>query len=390
VRVAYSDTPRVWHEVPTLGTDDINCAIAPLSETSALLVYAGGSGLAWARLEGAEWVEHGVIDPNPWHGLHPRFAFRPSGGLWLFWTTKYWAHVSSYRDGVWSRGDSLQALHPPGETFWSAWGDMSRDHEERPLLAWGDLGYGYTYRDVACVSFPTETGWATGEEVPGSDGGWDPTVTRDRNGDAWVAWWPIRLGRTYWNHTYVSATASEPSILGVEDRLVVSWTLSEPAPGSYWAVLRAEGDGEFVDVARVRADSTVAMSWNDATAPQGQVLRYRIRRESVDTRYEWLSDEAVWAVSLSAFGLMVRGPQPVLDLARMQLIGAVAGPAEVQIYDVQGRRMWMTRLVADGTGRDDVQLDMRGRREFRSGLYFVRAVDASGRMTPAVKLAVLR
>jgi hypothetical protein len=35
------------------------------------------------------------------------------------------------------------------------------------------------------------------------------------------------------------------------------------------------------------------MSWTDDLASGGP-LRYRIRRESVDTRYEWLNEEVVW------------------------------------------------------------------------------------------------
>ena len=86
----------------------------------------------------------------------------------------------------------------------------------------------------------------------------------------------------------------------------------------------------------------------------------------------------------------MHGPQPVLDLARMQLLGAVAGPVELSVYDVQGRRVLSWQMTASGSGRDDVDMDLRGRLSFRSGLYFVRAVDAGGRKTLAVKVAVLR
>lgn len=77
-----------------------------------------------------------------------------------------------------------------------------------------DLGYGTTYHDVACISFPTDSGWAMGEEVPESGAVFDPTVARDRNGDAWVVWWKIGCCGVYSTHTYVSATSSTPRIRG--------------------------------------------------------------------------------------------------------------------------------------------------------------------------------
>lgn len=388
VRTAYSDTVGSWHELPEIGYDDAMCAIAPLSETSAMVVYAGASGLAWRRLDGEQWTEGGVLDSRPWVGTHPRFSPRPSGGYWLFWTERSQVHVSSYRDGQWERGDSLVAIHPPGTTFWAAWGEVTRDSSERPLLAWGDLGYGYTYYDILCLSFPTEAGWAPGDEVPGSIGAYDPTVARDRNGDGWVGWW--KDGHVYTNHTYVSATTSVPSLATFKDDVTVSWTLSEPAPDSYWAVLRAEWNGEYKQVARVRAGPSTQMSCVDQGVPHEGILRYRIRRESVDKRYEWLSPEMIWGSPLAVFGLIVNGPQPVLDLARMELIGAAAGPVSIQLYDIQGRRVQTHRMIADGSGRDTVRFHLAAQSDLHSGVYFVRAVDARGRVTAAVRLVVLR
>ena len=109
VRTAYSDTVGIWHELPEQGIDEDLCTIAPLSETSAMIVYAGQSGLAWAIVEGDQWVRSGNLDPVPWRALHPRFRVRPSGGLWLLWTDRLWVHVSRYQDGQWFRGDSLKA-----------------------------------------------------------------------------------------------------------------------------------------------------------------------------------------------------------------------------------------------------------------------------------------
>lgn len=159
VRTAYSDTARIWHELPRLGIDQDHCAIAPLSERSAMMVYVGESGLAWARAVDGTWVEQGVLDTRPLTAAHPKLRLRPEGGLWLLWTEHYWVHVSMYDGTRWWRGDSLVAPHAAGETYWASWCDASLDAAARPVLVWGDLGYGYTYRNVVSIAFPDDQGW---------------------------------------------------------------------------------------------------------------------------------------------------------------------------------------------------------------------------------------
>ncbi len=390
LRAAYSDTVGTWHELPRQGVDEDHCTMAPLSDHAAMLVYAGQSGLAWSMVEGEQWTRSGVLDPRPWAPLHPRFRFRPSGGLWLLWTESRWVHVSSYRDGQWQRGDSLQCVHPQG-TFVAGWCDASRDTAERPVLAWGDLGYGYTYRDVTCISVPTDSGWAPGEEVPGSDGGFDPTVTRDRNGDVWVAWWLLREGGVYFAHTYVSATASDPQLSGEGPSLTVMWTLSEPAPGSEWVVLRSPGDGDFQAVARLRAGASREVSWTDTTAPAATLLRYRIRRESVDARYQWESGEAEWWPRSAVMSLRLLGANPAGEQTMLELSGAEAGPLDVRLYDVQGRLALRRRPAASGLGRDTLTLDFGpGAAAVASGVYFVRVSDHGGRVSETVRIVALK
>ncbi len=85
VRVAYSETTGVWHEVPNRGIDEDHCAIAPMSEQAAMLVYAGQSGLEWELLQDTTWTGKGNLDPRQWVASHPLFRFLPSGGLWLVW-----------------------------------------------------------------------------------------------------------------------------------------------------------------------------------------------------------------------------------------------------------------------------------------------------------------
>jgi hypothetical protein len=388
VRTAYSDTPGVWHDLPQLGIDEDHCAIAPLSDTSAMVVYAGESGLRWAVVEGSRWTQSGILDTRPFVAAHPRFRIRPSGGLWLLWTDRRWVRVSHYKDGVWSRGDSLTAIHLAGQTFLPAWCDPSIDSEERPVLAWGDLGYGQTSRDVGVVAFPTDSGWAPGEEIPGSDNMFlTPYVARDRNGDAWVGW-RVRGGvMSRWTHTYVSATTTKPFVHIAGPDRVVSWNLSEPAPDSWWAVLRADKRGLFEEVARVEAGSGVEMSWTDSSPGHGN-LRYKIRRESVDTRYLWESEETSWPpktqkqLTLISKGLIGHPRQ-------LELTGAEAGTLEVRVHDVQGRVVWEQKAIASGSGRDVLELVLASR-GLGAGIYFATARDAAGNAASPIKLVILR
>jgi hypothetical protein len=386
VRTGYFDTASRWHELPSRGLGADHCTIAPLSDSSAILVHAGQLGMGWAIAEGDRWVEEGILDTRRLAAAHPRFRFGPSGKLWLLWTEKLWVHLSWYENGRWYRGDSLRCVHPAGQTFWSAWCDASRDTVGRPVLVWGDLGVGFTFRDVGCIAFPTDSGWTSGEEIPGSDNLFlTPYVTRDRNGDVWVAWRVKRTLYNRWTHTYVHATCSVPRAAGVGRDRVVSWTLSEPAPESWWAVLRARGDGPFEEAARVRAGGGLDLSWTDTSPPAG-VLRYKIRRESVDARYRWESEEGRWpAPSLRPLVLSRLGAaeQP----GALELSGADAGTLELRVYDVQGRLVHRRQVQATGE-RQAIQLDLAGLPG--AGVYFVTARDGSGRTAAPVKVVLLK
>jgi hypothetical protein len=173
--------------------------------------------------------------------------------------------------------------------------DMSRDDGEYPIVAWGAQRNG---RTGICICIPTDAGYTSpAEELTFANDGIVPSVARDRNGDAWIAWWKFYDG-IFWTHTYVTAVAQDGAVVGDEAQRTISWTLSESAPETWWAVLRARPGEAFESVARVRATASPAMSWTDDT-PAGLPLRYRIRRESVDVRYEWVSNDIPWDGAVS-------------------------------------------------------------------------------------------
>lgn len=259
------------------------------------------------------------------------------------------------------------------------------------MLVWGDLGYGYTYRDVGCIAFPTDSGWSPGEEIPGTEGMFlSPVVTRDRNGDAWVAWNMKRRPDSYYSHTYVSATTSLPRLVGAGRHRRLEWTLSEPAPESWWTVLRARGAGEFAPVARLRAGAGREMSWSDDSPPAGRP-RYKIRRESLDARYVWESEEARWPGMGPRPRIRVTVPMPIASRGRIELSLFALGPVELRLYDLQGRIVLVQQGAAGGTGQDAIVFDLRtASRPISNGVYFASVRDASGESSDVVKVLVLR
>lgn len=390
IRVAYSDTARIWHEVTRLGVNEDQCTVAPLGDTTAMVVYAGLSGLEYAILDGSSWSETGNIDPRPFTASHPELRLRRSGGLWLFWSDNDWIHMSTYRGGAWERGDSLRCLLLPGETFTPAFLDVEQDTTEYPSIAWTNFAYGSTWRDVTAIAFGNGHGWDAGEEIANSEqSGWAPTLTHDLNGDVWFIWRSARQGINRWTHTYCSATCPAPVVTANGEGTRVSWALSSRAPDSRWTLFRAEGDGAFDSLATVRAGADSVLGCDDPTAQPGRTWRYRIRRESLDTRYQWTSEVAVYWQTDTRTPIGLTLANPVGAQLTFRLTGAT-GTLWARMYDLQGRVVLQKPLRTGGTGDDAFTLDLAGTGAGRAGIFFLRITDSTGRTTPTARVAVVR
>lgn len=388
VRVAYSDAVGAWHEVESRGYDSFSCALAPVSDSVALLAHCGGTvPLMVETLTNGTWTDSALADPRPGKAIYPRFALRKSGAHWLGWSTVTSVRMASNQTGPWVLEDVLLGEHPPFETFVIGPIDLSRDGRERPLVTWGAFG---SFRDVVCVAFPTSTGWTRGFEIPGSDAHYlTPTVARDINGDGWFAWQVFSQYVVKWTHTYVKATASKPWFRGFE-KPQVQWALSERAPESRWTVLRATGGGAFDSIGSVVAQEDTLLSFLDASAPSA-VLRYRIRRESVNRRYEWLSPEATWYPKKPRIQVKLADAHPAREVLEFAIEGAGAGDLDVRLYDVQGREVWREQARAHGSGTERVRLELsRAPAAIRSGLYFIRVTDSTGQTSSSLKTVVIR
>jgi hypothetical protein len=401
LRVFHSDSPGTWIETPVGGRGDRGVAVAAIDDTTALVAWRDqdlgpGAGI----LRGLNWT---LAPAPPMTGLldaGPRFRLRASGGYWLSWATQEdFIGISSYRDGSWSPAESVFCAYlRPEPHYAQSRAEMSRDDGEYPAVSWMAVS-SRTGLTSVCVCVPDESGFTVAENLPGSEGGESPVVARDRNQDVWAAWQgPDGMG---WTHTYTTATSGPPSLTGSGTERRLTWTLSEAAPGSWWAVLRGL-DGEPLEaVARLRADESTAMAWTDAS-PALSTLHYRIRRECVDSQYEWLSDEVLWPVDAppppppppppgGPLLLLRASENPVSSILRFEALNASAGPLDVKVYDLRGRLLLREQSAVTGSGRDEIQIDIGiMAAPLAPGLYFLRAADSTGKVSPSVKVVVLR
>jgi hypothetical protein len=153
-------------------------------------------------------------------------------------------------------------------------------------------------------------------------------------------------------------------------------------------VLRAEGGGLFERIARVRATADTSMVWADTSAPAGAVLRYAVRRECRDVRYQWTSAEASWQPRGPSLAIVGKSGNPATDHIEFEVFGANQGALEVRLYDLQGREVLRQSLTARGTGRDAASVALNS--SLRAGLYLMRVRSADGRLSPATKFAIVR
>jgi hypothetical protein len=338
LRLWTSGVPGAWTELnmPGVGSDGV--AVGAVDDTTALVVFQWlDGGTQWGHMRGMVWEEGPpLFAPPPTLAAGVSLRRNPDGGFWAGWVNKDENfYVTLYSEGAWSPVDTIPcAYRHPYQNFASSV-YVSHDEGTYPAVAWSSFTTGGF--ETICVCVPTDDGFTVADNLENSELGIRPVVVRDRNGDAWVAWWRFDDGM-FFTHTYTVATSSAPTVssasissalLGQSPRMV-RWTLSEPAPETWWAVLAARDGGPYEEAARVRATKAVDMEWID-TSPPAAEIRYRIRRESVDERYEWLSEEVVWEdPTATELALMSAEAGPDRVVLRWQGSGAGALEATVE------------------------------------------------------------
>jgi hypothetical protein len=397
LRIFRSDEPGHWRQMGATGMKGSNGMRLAAIDTNTVMMLSSDflAGVRWGYLRDTTFVEElpqltGNILANG-----PALARRPSGGYWTGWDIApdilpdYADRIvlRSYRDGVWAAPDTLAMRWPVDRSQLFVGVELGAEGSEIPAVAW----FGYSFvGDVAWyvwTSFPSDSGFGVGERLEGSWNGIGPTLVRDENGDVWLAWWRLFDG-VYWVHSYTTATCTPPVLSESAGRPMLRWQLSEPAPETWWAVLRAEGGGLFERIARVRATADTSMVWADTSAPEGVALRYAIRRECRDVRYQWTSAEASWQPRGPSLAIVGKSGNPATDHIEFEIFGANQGALDVRLYDLQGRQVLRQSLTARGTGRDAASVALNGR--LRAGLYLMRVRSADGRLSPATKFAIVR
>jgi hypothetical protein len=353
VTILYSDQQGEWTE-QLLVQSSISSPVAveALDDTTALVVWTQNvGGVQWGIMRGDTWQPGGggLGRFTGEVGMRPR----PSGGIWLANGEANFIEIQTYRDGAWSARDTIPCATCDQFGQVSAGSPiLSRDDREYPAMVWYSQSH-TTGAEPGWAMIPDENGFTVGENAmpsPAIRSG----IARDENGDVWIAWWR-HFFPTYWRHTYTAVTAGTPVLTEADGMPTLHWTLEGPAPGSWWAVMRSVDGGPYERLARVEAGAGVEMVYTDAAPPKA-MLRYRIRRESVDTRYEWLSDEVTWNGATSTqLALLSAEATPEQVTLRWQ------GPAAGSLDAITERRTetsdWQSLGAALAEGADIVRYE---------------------------------
>lgn len=376
-----------WRERQLDLNGDLGVTLTALDDSTALVVTAGGGVLRSAIVTPSRVV---VESPELAPCCPILAPLRPDGegGHWLVWSAGFEHAVARRRlaSGTWLPPDTLSAdfvdtsdYHVTNSVA------AAQDQWPRPAISW--MVYGRDGVERIYVSWPTATGWTRGQFLPGTEECGAQRLAMDENGDIWIAWWKYFDG-IFWTHSFATATCSAPALTTLDHRPHLRWVLSAPAEGTWWAVMRAVGDAELERVARVPAGSDTVMTWADSSAPAGVPLRYAIRRECRDVRYQWTSEAARWEPRSAAPTLVLRSGNPASFRVDFEVFGSDAGGFEARLFDLQGRVVARTTASAAGAGRDGGSIALPS--GLRAGLYLLRVRVEDGRESPAIKIAVVR
>jgi hypothetical protein len=402
VRLFLSEGPGGWRELPDPGAHaTAGVSAVALDDSTALVAWDRlffGQALGWGTIRAGQWSVSPEPIPLAFHYSHPQLAPIPSGGAWLQYATPRSTGVlRRFEGGAFGPERELDCKYTSDpEAISVVWGALERGGGERPVVAW-------SFRDVwtttygICVCMAEGEDWALGDEIMRSRRGGNfaaLTVTRDRNDDAWVAWREFYDEPVQWAHTFTTARASEPVVTVTAGRPELEWSLSELAPGTWWAVLRQGEGGAFFEVARLQAGNELRMSWSDEGARPGTLLRdgvsYRIRRESVDTRYEHLGPIGSWQPGHMRPRLAIKPQGPGSEALLLELSGTSSPRIELAIYDVSGRAIARREITLQGSGATQrFPLTFAGQ-PLGAGIYFARVRDASGAVSDGVRFVRLR
>jgi hypothetical protein len=348
----------------------------------------------WGVLEDTTFQEKPPLSLNP-SSLWPRVSVSPDGRLVAAWeeyprdSLNFRVVVRRFEDMRWSPPEDAQIKLPVSNQYFIDDVQIDAAGGPGPALAWS--GYSPNQVDSApfvWASIPADSGLGLGERLEQTRGGENPTIVRDEYGDVWLAWWWYLEAGCFWMHTYTSAVPSDPSVSETLGHPTISCTLSEPAPETWWGILRGVGAGPMEQIAAVRAGQAPSITWTDTTALPSGPLRYAVERLCRDKRNVVRTAEAEWLPPTARLGLQLRSANPAVGRVDLELTGARSGLVRVRLLDLQGRQVAEMSSRASGSGRDALTLVLPP--QIRSGLYLIRVLGADGADSAPRKIVVLR
>jgi hypothetical protein len=163
------------------------------------------------------------------------------------------------------------------------------------------------------------------------------------------------------------------------DRVRLEWAV--PAEADYEASVEREvRDGGWQSRRAEVAPGRLAI--DEAAARTGERMRYRIRVRAGDLEATMPEIELVVPAPVPLALVAVRGDAGRL---RVRFTAPSAGPAELEAFDVQGRRALRTSFRVGEAGEHEREWPLPG--ELRSGVWYVRLAHGGVSRTARLVLA---
>lgn len=196
--------------------------------------------------------------------------------------------------------------------------------------------------------------------------------------------WYLDWGLSTPGPTMAGTSQAAPSLAQI------SWS-TQNVTGERAAVYRREAGTPWSSIATIENGGTGTLAYADHDVTPGGRCGYLLtvpsRRGAVAGGEIWVNVPTSASVNPPppSFGLQPVRPNPVVDRfqASFTLVGEAA--ARIDLIDVTGRRVLSRDLSGLGPGPHEV--DLGNARDFRSGLYFLRLIQADRSLARPVVLS---
>jgi len=389
-------------EYPTIASDGAGGAIVTWGDTRS-----GNYDIYAQRVDASgvvQWTTDGVVLCTK-GSAEPTIASDGAGGAIVTW--------NDYRSG--SNDDIYaQRVNASGTVEWAAdgiplctatgnqhWPTSVSDGAGGAIVTWDD-GRGrddHIYAQRVNASGVVQ--WAADGVALCTAGGiqWWPKIISDGAGGAIVTWYDERGGKNdiyaqrvdAAGHTVVATLLQNYASTFSEDRIAITWTLSEIDEGIVFHVERATvSDGPFIELpsSAMRRDG-LSFTFIDSDWQPNMSYWYRVECQIGNER-KALFEMGPIATPALPLTLYQNSPNPFNPSTTIGYYLPERCRVKLEIYDISGRRIASLvngeqekgRYAAGWNGKDD------GGRSVVSGVYFCKL--AAGKETITRKMVLIR